>query len=89
MPENSMVSMPGTVDHGNPISARFISSGLDLNDDRFMSFMVMGVFLVGTVRNITGEVASEPDEKPLIYDPRGKCCWPRRRRESISGARLL
>ncbi len=38
----------------------------------FMTFMMMGVFLVGMVRSLVDEAFIEPKKKPFIYGPRGE-----------------
>ncbi|MDD4985790.1 MAG: DUF192 domain-containing protein [Dehalococcoidales bacterium] len=38
----------------------------------FMGFMVMGVFMIGIVRDLAEEALKEPERKPLLYGPRGE-----------------
>jgi len=38
----------------------------------FMGFMLMGVFMIGIVRDLTAEALKEPEKKPLLYGPRGE-----------------
>jgi len=38
----------------------------------FMGLMVMGVFMIGIVRDLTAEALKEPEKKPLLYGPRGE-----------------
>lgn len=38
----------------------------------FMGFMLMGIFMIGIVRDLTAEALKEPEKKPLLYGPRGE-----------------
>jgi len=38
----------------------------------FMGFMLMGIFMIGIVRDLTAEAFKEPEKKPLLYGPRGE-----------------
>jgi len=38
----------------------------------FMGFMLIGVFMIGIVRDLTSEALKEPERKPLLYGPRGE-----------------
>ncbi|MDD4984935.1 MAG: DUF192 domain-containing protein [Dehalococcoidales bacterium] len=38
----------------------------------FIGLMVMGIFMIGIVRDLTSEALKEPEKKPLLYGPRGE-----------------
>ncbi|MBC8477487.1 MAG: DUF192 domain-containing protein [Dehalococcoidia bacterium] len=38
----------------------------------FMGFMMMGIFMIVIVRDLTAEALKEPQNKPLLYGPRGE-----------------
>jgi len=38
----------------------------------FMGLMVMGMFMIGIVRDLTAEVLKDPEKRPLLYGPRGE-----------------
>jgi len=38
----------------------------------FMGFMMMGIFMIVIVRDLTAETVKEPERKPLLYGPRGE-----------------
>ena len=38
----------------------------------FIGLMLMGIFMIGIVRDLTEETFKEPEKKPLLYGPRGE-----------------